>query len=199
MSRGASVEAFVAAETSPAKLERGDFAPEDLLYREYRLWAFHQNARPVGIKAFRSAMDKLGVQREPHELAGGRRWTWRIEQFDEETYTGRTIKHRVRVPYSEERGEGPHFVYLIRLNDERSWVTAPVYTERRRAPPVVARRVRVLRDVQYAGETLAAGTVVDQMRKRKHEEHRPDAEEIVIEWKGIRRWIDARLVALAEN
>jgi hypothetical protein len=30
--------------------------------------------------------------------------------------------------------------------------------------------------------------------KRTHEEHRPDSEEIIIHWRGIRRWIPARLV-----
>jgi hypothetical protein len=58
----------------------------------------------------------------------------------------------------------------------------------------VARKVKVLEDVTYRGEVLAAGTVVDQLMKRTHEEHRPDSEEIIIHWRGIRRWIPARLV-----
>jgi hypothetical protein len=195
VARTASVSTFLKIETEPAELEHGDFVCEDVLYREYRLWAYYKATQPVGLSSFRKAMDKAGHQREQHDRPGGKHWDWRVETWEEELYHGGTKVHRERVPFSVERGDGPHFLYRLKLRERRSWVVSPQPHERRRSEPIVARQVRVLEDVQYKGEVLAAGTIVDQLQKRKHEEHRPDTEEIIIDWMGIRRWIDVRAVA----
>jgi hypothetical protein len=188
------VTTFLKAETRPAELEGVDFVCEMILYREYRLWAFHKAHQPVGMEAFRRAMTKAGHTREPYDRPGGKHWDWRVETWEEEMFHGGTKLHRERIPFSVERGDGPHFQYRLRLNEQRSWVRASQPFERKRAEPLVARKVKVLEDVTYRGEVLAAGTVVDQLMKRTHEEHRPDSEEIIIHWRGIRRWIPARLV-----
>lgn len=195
----ASVEGFLKADTIPAESPRHDFVFEDMLYREYRSYAFYANRDPVGIEAFRKVLAKRGIERVQVDRPGGQRWTWRIEEWEEEGRNGKTFVHRSRVPFGQDRGDGPHFGYLIRLSEDRSWVREVKRQGRAPNRPVVVRQLRVLRDVHYLGETLKAGSVVSQLAKRKSEEHRPDAEELVIEWQGIRRWIDARVVVRAEN
>ncbi len=195
----ASVEAFLKAETSPGKSPRHDFVFEDMLYREYRAYAFHANRDPVGIEAFRNTLAKRSIERVQVDRPGGKRWTWRVEEIEDELPSGKTFVHRARVPFSQERGDGPHFGYVLRLNEDRSWVREHVAYERVARKPVVVRKLRVLRDVHYLGDTLKAGSIVSQLAKRKSEEHRPDAEEVVIEWQGIRRWIDAHVVCAADS
>lgn len=199
MPRKASVEAFLKAETSSAKLPDYDFVFENMLYREYRLYAFHGNHDPVGIEAFRNAVAKAGIERQEVECPQGIHWTWNIDEWDEELYSGKTFHHRQRTPVGQFHEGGPLPVYPIRLNERRSWVKARTVHEHTRKLPVVVRQLKVLEDVHYVGDTLKAGTIVDQLAKRKSEEYRNDADEVIIDWRGVRRWIDARIVCLAQG